>query len=271
MCIWSNHPEPEVLRSKGSEDVAEHRPYTLLAQYYDQFFSSHIPWYQRARRELLGGILPRVRSACDLACGTGTTAIELRHQGIKVFGVDLSPTMCRLARSKARHARARVVFIRNDMRTFRLPEPVDLVLCEYDALNHLSQKSDLARTARAVAHALHAGGYFYFDVNNRQHLEKNWPGTHWSEKSGAVLVMRGSYDRRRAKGCIDLEWFIRERTLWRRFHGHVEEVWWTASEIRRALHGAGFERVRSWDARHFWPGQPRLSAGCRTFYLAQLA
>jgi hypothetical protein len=57
----------------------------LLAQYYDQFFSSHIPWYQRARRELLQEILPRVRSACDLACGTGTTAIELRRRGIKVF------------------------------------------------------------------------------------------------------------------------------------------------------------------------------------------
>jgi SAM-dependent methyltransferase len=156
--------------------MPEHRPYLLLARYYDQFFSSHIPGYQRARRELLRDILPQVRSACDLACGTGTTAIELRHQGIKVFAVDLSPTMCRLARSKARSAGIRVVVIRGDMRIFRLPEPVDLVTCEYDALNHVPQKSDLARTARAVAGALRPGGYFYFDVNNRKHLQKNWPG-----------------------------------------------------------------------------------------------
>jgi len=59
------------------------------------------------------------------------------------------------------------------MRTFCLPEPVDLVTCEYNALNHLPQKADLARTVRAVARALRPGGYFYFDVNNGKHLQKN--------------------------------------------------------------------------------------------------
>ena len=31
-----------------------------------------------------------------------------------------------------------------DMRAFRLPEPVDLILCEFDALNHMEGKADLA-------------------------------------------------------------------------------------------------------------------------------
>ncbi len=250
--------------------MPERRPYTLLAHYYDQFFTSHIPEYQRARRVLLQDTLPQVRTACDLACGTGTTAIELARRGIKVFAVDLSPTMCRLARLKARNAGEHVVTMRGDMRTFSLPERVDLVTCEYDAVNHLPRKSDFARTAKAVARALYPGGYFYFDVNNRRHLEKNWPGTHWSERPGVVMVMRGRYDRRRTKGVVDLEWFIREGTRWRRFHEHVEEVWWTASQIRQALQGAGFERVRSWDARRF-SRQHQLPSGCRTFFLAQLA
>jgi SAM-dependent methyltransferase len=251
--------------------VPEHRPYRLLARYYDEFFTSHIPGYKRARRKVLREILPQVHSVCDLACGTGTTAIELAHRGIKVFAVDLSPTMCQLARSKARSAGARVGVIRGDMRTFSLPERVDLVTCEYDAVNHVRQKSDLARIVRAVARTLRPGGYFYFDVNNRRHLEKNWPETHWSEGRGVMMVMRGSYDRRRRKGRVDLEWFIRQRTHWRRFHEQVEEVWWTASEIRQALRGAGFEHVRSWDARTFSSGQHRLPQGSRTFFLAQLA
>ena len=102
-----------------------------------------------------------------------------------------------------RSAGIRVLVIRGDMRTFGLPEPVDLVTCAYDALNDVPQKSDLARTARAVARALRPGGYFYFDVNNRKHLQKNWPGTHWSAEPGVVLVMVGRYDRRRAEGCLD--------------------------------------------------------------------
>ena len=243
-------------------------PYTLLAEHYDEFFTSHVAGYRHARRKLLGDVWPRVRSACDLACGTGTTALELARRGIKVFAVDLSPTMCRISRSKVRGARAPVVVIRADMRTFRLPQPVDLITCEYDALNHLSRKSDLARVTRAAARALRPRGYFCFDVNNRAHLEKNWPGTSWCEKPGVVMVMRASYDRRRAKGCIDLEWFIRRRDCWRRFREHIEEVWWTDSEIRKALRAAGFGRVRAWDATLFFRGR-WSGAGCRTFYLAQ--
>jgi len=249
--------------------ASANRPYALLAQYYDQFFTSHLFCYGRIRHRLLGKILPQVRSACDLACGTGTTALEFARRGIRVFAVDLSPPMCGLTRSKARRAGAPVIVIRGDMRTFRLPERVDLIACEYDAVNHVPLKSDLVRVAGAVARALRPGGYFYFDVNNRRHLEKNWPGTSWSEKRGVVMVMRGSYDRRRAKGCVDLEWFIRQKRCWRRFREHVEEVWWASSEIRRTLRAAGFGHIRAWDATLLFRGHPRLPAGCRTFYVAQ--
>ena len=249
--------------------AAANRPYALLAQYYDHFFTSHLLAYRRARKRILGKIFPQVRCACDLACGTGTTAVELARRGLRVFAVDLSPTMCGLTREKARRAGTTVTVIRSDMRTFRLPEKVHLITCEYDAVNHVPRKSDLARVARAAARALYPGGYFYFDVNNRRHLETNWPGTSYAEKRGVVMIMRGSYDRRRAKGCVDLGWFVRERGCWRRFEERVDEVWWTASEIRRALRAAGFTSIRAWDARLFARGHPRLPAGCRTFYLAQ--
>jgi hypothetical protein len=136
-------------------------------------------------------------------------------------------------------------------------------------LNHVPRKSDLARVAQSAAGALRPGGYFYFDVNNRVHLEKNWPSTWWIEKPGVVMVMRGSYDRRRAKCCEDVEWFIRKAGCWRRFREHVEEVWWTASEMRHALRTAGFGPIRVWDATLFARGNPYLRAGCRTIYLAQ--
>ena len=165
------------------------RPYGLLAEYYDQLFTFHLSWYEAARQRVLGGILANVESACDLACGTGTTALELARRGIKMCGVDLSPTMCRLAREKSRRLGLPLRVIRGDMRHFRLPEPVDLVLCEFDALNHVERKGDLALAGRAVSRALRPGGYFYFDVNNRLAFETIWPGTWWVEKPGLAVVM----------------------------------------------------------------------------------
>lgn len=251
--------------------MSEHnRPYKWLAKYYDQFFTFHLPQFEAARQRVLGDILPRLDSACDMACGTGSTALLLAGRGIKMFGVDLSPVMCRLAREKARRAGLPLRIVRADMREFRLPEQVGLVLCEFDALNHVSGKTDLRRVARAVARALRPGGYFFFDVNNRRAFEKIWPGSWWVEKRGVVLLMHGGYDRARDRGWTNTEWFFREGKLWRRHHERIEQVAWTPAEIRSTLRDAGFDRVRAWDARLF-SRMPNISPGCRTFYLARKA
>ena len=210
-----------------------------------------------------------VESACDLACGTGTTALLLARQGIQMYGVDLSPAMCRLAREKTRRVGLPLRVMAGDMRHFRLPEPVDLILCEFDALNHVARKSDLALVARAVARALRPGGHFYFDVNNRMAFETIWPGTWWVEKPGVALVMHGGYDRPRDRGWTHLEWFLRDGTCWRRRRERFEQVAWTGGEMKDPLRKAGFDKIGAFDATPFFTGDPRIRPGCRTFYLAR--
>jgi SAM-dependent methyltransferase len=160
--------------------------------------------------------------------------------------------------------------IHADMRSFRLPEQVDLVLCEFDALNHIPREADLAQVARSVARALRPGGHFFFDVNNRDAFRKVWArGTMWLEIPGVVLVMRGSYDAKRNRGVTECEWFLREGALWRRHTETVEQVCWTQAEVRRTLRAAGFDQVRTWDATPFFKGAARIEPGCRTFYRAR--
>ncbi len=245
------------------------RPYQWLAEYYDEIFTFHLPWYESARQEILGDVLPQVESACDLACGTGVTALLLAERGIQMTGVDLSPIMCRIARKKARQRRLPLEIVQADMRHFRLKKPVDLVLCEFDALNHIPEKPDLALVMKAVSRALRPGGYFYFDVNNRLAFEKVWPGTKWSEKPGVAVVVQGGYDSARERGWTSLDWFLREGRLWRRRHERVEQVCWSATEMQRVLKEAGFGGIRAWDATPFLASDVQISPGCRTFYLAR--
>ncbi|HET7216280.1 MAG TPA: class I SAM-dependent methyltransferase [Terriglobia bacterium] len=245
-----------------------HSPYRLLAVYYDRMFGTMRRPMERARRQILRDILKRAEAACDLACGTGTTAVELARRGIRMYGVDASTEMCRLARRKAREAGLRIRVLEGDMRSFRLPETVDLVTCEFDALNHVPRKADLDRVARAVARSLRPGGCFYFDVNNRLAFEKAWTGTWRHELPGVVLVMHGGYDRRRQKGWSNAEWFIRDGNCWRRTIERIEQVSWTAAEIRTSLRKAGFSSIRAWDQAPFvreW----KIAPGFRTIYLAK--
>jgi SAM-dependent methyltransferase len=244
-------------------------PYRLLARYYDTFFESLRDPLHAARECVLGPIRRDIKSGCDLACGTGTTAVELAQAGIRMYAVDLSAGMCRLARDKARRAGVPLRVIQGDMRSFRLPQPVDLVICEFDALNHVPERGDLGRVAKAVARALDPEGWFYFDVNNALGFRTFWSDDVWFERPGVAMVMRNRHSRKGDRGWSDIEWFIRRGRHWHRQHEYVEEICWTAAEIRRALRDAGFERVLAWDATPFFGGNPLIRPGCRTVWLGR--
>lgn len=171
--------------------------YRLLARYYDDVFTFHREGFRRARAELLRNLLPSSHAVCDLACGTGNTAVEFAARGAKVFAVDVSPLMCRVARAKSRRAKLPLTVLQLDMRDFALPEAVDLVLCEFDALNHVPEKSDFSLVARSVAQALSPGGVFFFDVNNRKALETRWGALQRIARPGVILILWGGYDDRR--------------------------------------------------------------------------
>lgn len=253
-------------------------PYHWLAEYYDEIFAPYRAQFHKSRTTILGRILPRVKSACDLACGTGETALEFARKGIDTFAVDLSPTMCRLACEKAERQRVPLQVINADMRRFRLPNPVDLITCEADALNHVPLRSDLRKVAGAVARALRPGGYFLFDVNNARGFKRYWTGNVCIEKPSVMLVMRNGHSRDALRAWIDAEWFIREHAngkgsheIWRRHHERVEEVCWSRQEIQRYLREAGFDRLLAWDAKPFLGSNPLVTRGCHTFYLARKA
>jgi hypothetical protein len=63
---------------------------------------------------------------------------------LPTIAVDLSPIMCRLVREKARRAGEVLRVLCADMRSFRLPERVDLITCEGDAINHVELRNCLS-------------------------------------------------------------------------------------------------------------------------------
>jgi len=254
--------------------VSKAQGYSVLARYYDVFFTGHRKWYGLAREALLGKALTKAKSACDVACGTGSTAITLAGQGLRMFAVDLSSAMCDLARLNAKKARAPVQVLHADMRSFRLPEKVDAVLCEFDAVNHVPHKSDLKLVAQSASRALAPGGHFYFDVNTRRVFQEQWPRPYYAEQGNVMLMMQGGYDAQNDKGWMLANCFVRDGRRWRRLRERIEQVCWTPAEIRQTLREAGFDKIRSVDAGELefeGVGLPGFPKGLITFYVAQKA
>jgi hypothetical protein len=104
-------------------------------------------------------------------------------------------------------------------------------------------------------------------VNNRASFERIWSNTWFLDKDPVAMVMHGGHRPGSDKAWTDVEWFVRSGSSWKRYHEHVEEVCWSAAEMRRALKHAGFDRVRTWDAARFF-NDGLTRRGNRTFWLA---
>lgn len=89
----------------------------------------------------------------DVACGTGRHLALLRRRH-HVAGIDLSPSMLRIARRRLPSTRLRV----GDMRSFELGETFDVVSCLFSAIGHLRSEAELRRAFRRFARHLKPGG-----------------------------------------------------------------------------------------------------------------
>ncbi len=80
--------------------------------------------------------------------------------------------------------------------------------------------------------------------------------------------MRGGHMPGTDQAWTDIDWFIRRGARWQRFHEHVEEVCWSAPEMRSALRAAGFRSIAAHDAAPFFD-DAFTEPGCRTFWRAR--
>jgi SAM-dependent methyltransferase len=101
----------------------------------------------------------------ELAIGNGRVAIPVAGAtGQRVIGIDTSPAMLELARTRASKAGVELDLREGDMRELALDEPAALIYCPYRAMMHLSTWADRRRTFERVAASLRPDGRFAWNA-----------------------------------------------------------------------------------------------------------
>jgi SAM-dependent methyltransferase len=148
------------------------RPYGASSAIYDELLGDR--FFTELRRTFQWMIRRygvQFEAVADVACGTGTFVKYLRDIGVQpVLGVDCSPTMLRRAVTKNAGNGAR--FLLQDLRTLRLPYPVDLLTCNFDSLNYLRTAADLRGAFVRFAENLGPYGHAIFDVVTERLMEQ---------------------------------------------------------------------------------------------------
>jgi ubiquinone/menaquinone biosynthesis C-methylase UbiE len=230
-----------------STDAGAPRQYGDVAAVYDALMAGvpHGPWLTRieaAVRER--GRSPR--SVLDIACGTGIVTELLARRGYApVWGVDLSPAMVAVARTKAAARGHAITYVEQDAAALDLGgRTFDLVVSLFDSLNYITDPGALRSAFRRIFLHTNPGGLFAFDLNSMYALAHDLftqTGT-----DGPVRHVWKSYWDRETRTCrVEMAFWVRDADTGETRHfteTHVQRAY-TVPEITEWLGAAGWIQI----------------------------
>ena len=191
------------------------------------------------------------RTAVDLACGTGSVALLLAEEGLRVTAVDLSPEMLCVASQKAQDMDNRPVFVCQDLSQLQLPRGVDLAVCALDSLDYILDPAACARAICRIYKHLNPGGIFIFDVNTPEKLRAMDAQVFLDEDDDVYCVWRGSFDPEQNICSYGMDLFQRRGDTWTRSFEEHQEYAYSQQQLEGFLKAAGFTHIRVYADRSF--------------------
>ena len=222
-------------------------PYTTYASVYDRLGQA---WFgEAAALEVLAWLAAQAvipTRVLDLCCGTGSASLTFAEHGMSVTGIDRSAPMLDVARTKAAAADRTLDLIEQDVTTFDVVGPFDLVTCFYDSLNYLRSEGDLLWVFERVRQVIADDGWLAFDLNTPKKLEREWIGAMIAaDDPDLFVVYDASYEHDEGVSPLKVTGFIEEAGVYRRFvEEHVERAF-ALTAVMAMLAEAGFGTVHN--------------------------
>ena len=214
--------------------------YDAIARDYDRF-NSGFDYADYLERILPHLTLPESPLALDCGCGTGSLMLELFDRGFDCSGVDASEQMLNTAFEKLSSEGHTPHLMCQSLPEIDLYGAYHAVFSSMDTVNHLLDKRDVKRFFRRLYNFTEPGGYFIFDVK-----EKEWfsdTATQVDEADGSVLILQKAFDGTYA--CQTLTVFRKEGEGYRREDEEIWERWYDGGELRSYLKNVGFVPVKT--------------------------
>ena len=236
--------------------------YHALAVSYDRLtndinYADTVEFY----RQILEREHLQVRTAVDLACGTGSVALLLARQGLQVMGVDMSEEMLCVAQQKAMELDNPPMFVCQRLERLQLARGVDLAVCALDSMNYITDPELCQQAIGRIYRILNPGGCFIFDVNTPEKLRAMDDQVFLDEDDDVYCVWRGEFDEATNILTYAMDLFQRQGKSWSRSYEEHREYAYTAEELTAWLKQAGFTHIEVFADRQFCaprPGEQRI-------------
>lgn len=231
--------------------------YSFFAKYYD-LLTENIDYNERASyfNLLIQKFKPSDEKGTllDLACGTGSLTEKFCEMGYDTIGADISEEMLNAAYEKKLEKNLPIQYICEDMRELELYNPVDIVICALDSLNHLETTEDIDKAFHSISLSVKKEGLFIFDMNT-PYKHKNVLGneTFVYEKEHLFCVWQNEFiGGKDNRTDIFLDFFEENKFgTYDRFSEDFSEIAPEITKITDSLKKSGFEVMGLYDYDSF--------------------
>ena len=130
-------------------------------------------------------------SVLDLCCGPGRCSIAFAKKGFSVTGVDRNRYFLDKGKAKARSAKVKIEWIKQDMRDFVRPGSLDFILSMFTSFGYFDDKQEDLKVMKNMYTNLKPGGSCLIDLFGKEILAKIFQHTNSEElPDGSTLVQR---------------------------------------------------------------------------------
>lgn len=189
---------------------------------------------------------------CDLACGTGNITIPMSRRGYDMIGVDVSPEMLDVARSKNNSGKD-ILYLCQDMKKLDLYGTCDAFLCMTDGFNYITSMEALKKIFNRIRTCfIEPDGIFIFDLSSVYKLKNVLGGNIFIyDKDDMFYTWENSYKEPFCK--MELNFFKKDGEVYTRFVESQIQRAYTKKQIENLLIESGFSKVDVYGGYTFNP------------------
>jgi 2-polyprenyl-3-methyl-5-hydroxy-6-metoxy-1,4-benzoquinol methylase len=130
----------------------------------------------------------------DCPCGIGRIALPLARKGIRVTGVDITPSYLTELESKAKRSGLKINCVHCDMRRIDFKEEFDAAGNLWTSFGYFERESDNLLTLKKIFQALKPGGKFLLHLINRDWIMAHYASRDWFECKGTMVLLKNGFD-----------------------------------------------------------------------------
>jgi len=219
--------------------LGKSEPYTGIAEAYD-YILRHVDyehWYQYIK-SIMTLYVENPEMVLELGCGTGKFGAKFSADEFRIYGVDKSLNMLRVAKTRAfRNFR----IICADIRNFYFKKKFDFIFSVHDTMNYQLTTDDVRDVFRSTKRIMHNKSIFMFDITTEHNIDRFFNNkTSYYRTRGLNIEWSNSYDREKKHIISSFTIRYKDGSVFN--EEHVQRIY-TQDEMEVILEEEGFEIV----------------------------